>query len=88
MNIVRVALPVFRVARKFHIEKGRPWSILEQLLLSSLVAAPATVDRLAKAGDIHHRLVIESLIRLMRGGLGSSCPKAPTGSASAPALSG
>lgn len=68
MSIVRVALPVFRVARKFHIEKGRPWSILEQLLLSSLVAAPATVDRLAKAGDIHPRLVIESLIRLMRAG--------------------
>ncbi len=68
MKIVRVALPVFRVARKFHIEKGRPWSILEQLLLSSLVAGPTTVDRLAKAGDIHHRLVIESLIRLMRAG--------------------
>jgi phosphatidylserine/phosphatidylglycerophosphate/cardiolipin synthase-like enzyme len=56
------------MARKFHIEKGRPWSILEQMLLASLVVEPATVDRLAKAGEIHRRLVIESLIRLMRAG--------------------
>ena len=63
-----MAVPVLRVIRKFHIEKGRPWSILEQMLLASLVVESATVDGLARAGEIHRRLVIESLIRLMRAG--------------------
>jgi sugar-specific transcriptional regulator TrmB len=65
---VTVAIPVLRGKRRFHLDKGRPWSIVEHLLLASLAQNPATAAQLAAAGDLPRRLVIEVLIRLMRAG--------------------
>ena len=68
MSVVRVALPVLHGKRRFHFDKGRPWSILEHVLLEALVKEPSTAAELARRGDVPRRIVIEALIRLMRAG--------------------
>ena len=37
MSVVRVAIPMLRGKRRFHIDKGRPWSIVEHVVLAALV---------------------------------------------------
>jgi cardiolipin synthase len=68
MSNVRVAIPLYRGKRKFHLEKGRRWSIVEHLVLAALAEQAQSVADLAAAGQMHERLVIEMLIRLMRAG--------------------
>lgn len=68
MSVIRVAIPLFKGKRKFFLEKGRPWSLPEHVMLAALIARPRIVDELAAAGDIPRRLVLEALIRLMRAG--------------------
>ena len=68
MSIVRIAVPVLQARRKFYFDKGRPWSVLEHILLDALANKSATVPELAKDGMIPRRVVIEALIRLMRAG--------------------
>lgn len=68
MTSVRVAVPLFRGKRRFHLEKGRRWSVAEHIVLASLVERPRSADQLAKEGRMHRRLVLEMLIRLMRAG--------------------
>ncbi|RTL48475.1 MAG: hypothetical protein EKK46_15900 [Rhodocyclaceae bacterium] len=68
MSVVRVAIPLLKGKRKFFLEKGRPWSLAEHVLLAALTKKPRTVGDLAVAGDVPQRLVLEALIRLMRAG--------------------
>src|SRR5438270_389974 len=68
MSVVRVAIPLLKGKRKFFLEKGRPWSLAEHVLLAALMVKPRMVDELAAAGDVPRRLVLEALIRLMRAG--------------------
>jgi cardiolipin synthase len=66
MSVVRIAVPVFRGKRRFHLLKGRPWSPVEHLILQALVNSPRTAAALATGSGLPRRLVIEALIRLMR----------------------
>jgi cardiolipin synthase A/B len=68
MSAVRVAIPVFRAKRRFHLLKGRPWSSAEHLVLQSLVKTPRTAGALSDASKLPRRVVIEILIRLMKVG--------------------
>lgn len=68
MSSLRVAVPLFRGKRRFHLEKGRRWSVAEHIVLASLVERPHTADELAQEGRMHRRLALEMLIRLMRAG--------------------
>lgn len=68
MSVVRVAIPLIKGKRKFFLEKGRPWSLAEHVLLAALMVKSRTVDELAAAGDVPQRLVLEALIRLMKAG--------------------
>lgn len=68
MSVVRVAIPVFRGKRRFHLLKGRPWSSVEHLVLQSLVKKPRTAGELSDASKLPRRVVIEMLIRLMKVG--------------------
>jgi hypothetical protein len=36
MSTVRVAIPVFFGKRKFYLDKGRSWSVVEHLILAAL----------------------------------------------------
>ena len=68
MSMIRIAIPVLRGKRRFHLDKGRPWSVVEHLVLSALSKRPWTAAQLATQGDLPRRLVIEMVVRLMRAG--------------------
>lgn len=68
MSAVLVAVPVLRGKRRFHIDKGRPWSAVEHLVLVALAAHTLTASDLAQQSRLPRRVVIEILIRLMRVG--------------------
>lgn len=68
MSFIRVAIPVLQGRRKFHFDKGRPWTVLEQLLLWELDRGSTTVHALKERACIPERVIIEALIRLMRAG--------------------
>lgn len=68
MSIVRIALPVVKGKRRFHLDKGRAWSIVEHLLLKTLATAPATAEGLSSESNLPRRLIVEALVRLMHAG--------------------
>jgi cardiolipin synthase len=68
MTLVRVAIPLAKGKRRFHLDKGRPWSVVEHALLAAVAAEPHSVADLASKSNLPRRLVLEILIRLMRAG--------------------
>ena len=66
MTVVRVAIPVFRGKRRFHLLKGRPWSSVEHLILQAVATEPRTASTLAEQSALSKGLGTEALIRLMR----------------------
>lgn len=68
MKAVHVIFPVLRGARKFIIEKGRRWSVIEHLLLDAAHRQPASAGTYAALSGLPRRVVIEAFIRLMRAG--------------------
>ena len=68
MSLVRVAVPVLHGRCRFFFEKGRPWSVIEHVLLEALARKSYTMSDLADAGKLPYRLAIEATIRLMRAG--------------------
>jgi phosphatidylserine/phosphatidylglycerophosphate/cardiolipin synthase-like enzyme len=68
MSLIRVAIPVLQGRRKFHFDKGRPWTVLEHLLLWELDRGSTSVHALKERACIPERVIIEALIRLMRAG--------------------
>lgn len=68
MSLVKVAVPLLRRKNKFYFDKGRPWSVVEQIILHSLAQNSQTSAQISQAGRLHHRLVIEVIVRLMRAG--------------------
>ncbi len=68
MTLVRVAIPLAKGKRRFHLDKGRPWSVVEHALLAAVAAQPHNVPDLAVKCSLPRRLVLEILIRLMRAG--------------------
>lgn len=68
MSELRVALPLLRGKRRFHLLKGRPWSIVEQLVLQALVQRPSSVADLVSESNLPRRVIIEMIVRLMRAG--------------------
>lgn len=68
MSVIEVAIPMMRGRRRFHVEKGRRWSVIEHLMLEAVSRAPATTAELSKRSNLHRRIVVEAFIRLMRAG--------------------
>lgn len=68
MTPIKVAIPVYRGKRKFFLDKGRPWSVVEHLILAAVADKARSAADLATAGRLPRRLVIEIVIRLMRAG--------------------
>lgn len=65
MTITRVAIPVLRGKRRFHLTKGRSWSVVEHLVLIMLAKRSGTATEIAKEAQLPRRLVLESITRLM-----------------------
>ena len=68
MKTVYVTFPVLRGARRFFIEKGPRWSLIEHLLLDAVCRKPRAVAELALQSGLPRRVVVEAFIRLMRAG--------------------
>lgn len=68
MSIVIVAVPVFKYRLKLHLDKGRPWSVVEHVILQALGSKPWTIGDLEAASNLPRRVVIEAVVRLMRAG--------------------
>ena len=68
MSIVIVAVPVFKYRLKLHLDKGRPWSVVEHVILQALGSKPWTIGDLETESTLPRRIVIESIVRLMRAG--------------------
>lgn len=64
----RVAIPVEYQTARLHLEKGRRWSVVEHLLIFAVKEAPATTDELSSSARLPYRVVLESMINLMRVG--------------------
>jgi phospholipase D-like protein len=65
MTLVRVAIPVLRGKRRFHLNKGRAWSAVEHLVLTMLAEKAGTANMVATEAKLPRRLVLEALTRLM-----------------------
>lgn len=68
MTSVVIGIPVLRDGRRFHLQKGRRWTIVEHLILEALAKKEYSVAELTASANIQRRVVIEVLIRLMRAG--------------------
>lgn len=68
MSVVIVAVPVFKYRLKLHLDKGRPWSVVEHVILQALGSKPWTISELESESNLPRRIVIESVVRLMRAG--------------------
>ena len=68
MSVVLVAVPVFKYRLKLHLDKGRPWSVVEHVILQALGSRPWTIGELEAESNLPRRVVIESVVRLMRAG--------------------
>jgi cardiolipin synthase A/B len=68
MTVIQVAFPVLRGRRRFHVEKGRRWSVVEHLMLDAVARRPASTAELSIKSNLPRRVVVEAFIRLMRVG--------------------
>jgi phosphatidylserine/phosphatidylglycerophosphate/cardiolipin synthase-like enzyme len=68
MTLLRIAIPVTKGKRRFHLDKGRTWSVVEHLILTALTTKSSTALVLADEANLPRRVVLESLIRLMEAG--------------------
>jgi cardiolipin synthase len=68
MREIHVVFPVLRGTRRFFVEKGRRWSVIEHLLLDAVCRQPASAAELATKSSLPRGVVVEAFIRLMRAG--------------------
>lgn len=61
-----VAIPVFRIGCSVGLDRGRAWSVFDELILWSIREDAKTIGELAEEGVLPHQLVVASIARLMR----------------------
>lgn len=67
--MIRVAIPIFRVSCTVAIDKIRPWSVVEELMLWALSRRTGTITTLSMESSLPRQLILASIARLMRFGL-------------------
>ena len=68
MSHLRVAFPITKRRIQIQVDKGQPWSIVEHLILEAIARGAQRVNELESGFNLPRRVVVESLIRLMRAG--------------------
>lgn len=61
-----IAIPIYRISCKVEIDKGRSWSVIEELLLWNIRSEPATFAELAERSALPRQMVVAAIARLMR----------------------
>jgi hypothetical protein len=63
---VLIAVPVFRISCKVSIDKGRGWSVVEELILWAITRQSKTIGELALEAKLPHQIIVACIARLMR----------------------
>lgn len=63
---VLIAIPVFRIGCKVGIDRGRAWSVIDELVLWSITRQSKSVGALAEEANLPHQIIVASIARLMR----------------------
>lgn len=63
---VLIAIPVFRVACNVGIDRGRAWSVIDELLLWSVTNGAKSLAALTAEMDLPSQIIVASISRLMR----------------------
>lgn len=63
---VLIAIPVFRIGCRVGIDRGRAWSIIDELLLWAITRQSKSIAALASEADLPPQVVVASIARLMR----------------------
>lgn len=61
-----IAIPVFRVSCKVGIDRGRAWSIVDEMLLWATAAKPRSIAQLSAESNLPRQIVVASIARMMR----------------------
>lgn len=63
---VLIAIPAYRLICNVGIDKGRAWSVVDELLLWAITRQSKTIGALASESKLPHQFVVASIARLMR----------------------
>src|SRR5690348_11811696 len=63
---VLVAIPVYRIACKVAVAKGRGWSVIEELVLWAATRQSKSLETLANDTGLPQQVVTAAIARLMR----------------------
>lgn len=63
---VTVAIPIFRISCRIRIDRAAPWSIVDELIMVSIVRSYQSIDELSRASDLPRQLILAAISRLMK----------------------
>jgi hypothetical protein len=63
---VLIAIPVYRISCRVGIDKGRGWSVMEELLLWSMTRQSKSIQALVDETRLPRQIVVAAIARLMR----------------------
>lgn len=61
-----IAVPVFRIGCKVGIDRGRAWSVIDEVILWAITRQSKTITSLSADADLPHQVVVAAIARLMR----------------------
>ncbi|SDG44135.1 phospholipase D-like domain-containing protein [Bosea robiniae] len=61
-----IAIPVYRLSCKVGIDRGRAWSIVEEMVLWATAAKPRSIAQLSAVSNLPPQIVVASIARMMR----------------------
>ena len=61
-----IAIPVFRIACKVGIDRGRAWSVIDETVLWAVTRQSKSIASLAEEADLPRQIIVASIARLMR----------------------
>lgn len=63
---VLIAIPVFRVGCKVGIDRGRAWSVIDEVVLWAIARQSKSIADLAADAELPRQIIVASIARLMR----------------------
>lgn len=63
---VLIAIPVFRIGCKVGVDRGRAWSVIDEVILWAIANQPRAIASLADETNLPHQIIVASIARLMR----------------------
>ena len=63
---VLISIPVFRISCRVGIDKGRGWSVMEEIILWSMTRQSRTVSALVAETKLSRQIIVAAIARLMR----------------------